>query len=221
MRQFASADTQGNRGTQVLTVRFPNPTLAGSAIFAWSRSAIDGQTENFARFTDDKGNTYIATGDRQSDPDGRVNAAQATAYAANVAAGTSLVTATWNPFGDYRSIVIAEVTGVSAQPLIAHQSNIQRSTAGGTGNLTSGNFTVAVVPALVIAISTNESQTSGPPYAPGAGPNFQSLGTVTNYGLPADFARLEYRVLTASGQSQALFNAPAADEFLSFAVVFH
>lgn len=220
MRQFAFADTQGSNGTQVLTVRFPRPTLAGSAIFAWSRSAIDGQTQNFATFTDDHGNNYFATGDTRSDPIGTVNAAEATAYAANVASGTSRVTATWVPFGDFRSIVVAEVTGVSAQPLLGHASNIQTTRGAGAGSIASGNVNIAVQPALILAISTSEFQTHGAPFAPNAGSGFTSLGTVTNYGTSPDGGRLEYKVTTTAAYQAALFDAVGADKYFTFAIVF-
>lgn len=220
VRQFAYVDTQDNLGTQVLRLRLPQPTLAGSALFAWSRSAIDGQTENFARFTDDRGNTYVPTGDTESDPDGRVNAAQGTAYAANIAAGTSEITATWAPFGDYRSVIVAEITGVSAQGFLASASNIQRSSSAGTDNLTSGPFNVAVQPALIVAVSSNESQLSGPPFAPLAGTGFTTVGTATNYGGSNDFTRLVMRPITTTGIQAAMFSAPGADEYLTFAIVF-
>ena len=204
----------------MLTVRFPSPTLAGSAIFAWSRSAIDGQTRNFATFSDDRGNNYIATGDTQSDANGTVNGAEGTAYAANVAAGTSLVTATWVPFGDDRSIVIAEVTGVSAQPLVGHASQIQKVGGAGVSNITSGKVNVTVQPALILALSTSEFQTHGPPFAPNAGTGFTSLGTVTNYGVTADGGRLEYKLTSTAGDQAALFNAVGADEYFTFVLVF-
>lgn len=131
------------------------------------------------------------------------------------------MTGTYIPYGDYRSVVIAEITGVSAQPFLAHASSIVNTPGAGTDNIGSGSFTVSVVPAIVIAISSNESQVHGPPYAPAAGTGFTSLGTVTNYGMGNDFGRLTYAVITTTGTQQALFSALGADEYLTFAVVFH
>lgn len=221
VRQFAFVDTQSNFGTQVLKVRLPQPTLAGSALFAWSRSAIDGQTENFATFTDDRGNTYVPTGDTESDPDGRVNSAQGTAYAANIAAGTSEITATWAPFGDYRSVIIAEITGVSAQGFLASASNIQRTTGAGVDNLTSGPFNVSVQPALIVAVSSNESQVNVPPFLPSAGTGFTTVGTATNYGEPQNYVRLVMRPVTTTGSQAATYSATGADEYMVFAIAFH
>lgn len=219
VRQFATIDTQQMDGTQVLTVRFPEPTLAGSAIFAWSRSSIDGQTDVFATFSDDRGNVYVPTGDTEIDDNLLVNAAQATAYAANVAAGTQQISATWGPFSDFRSIVVAEISGVSAQPFLASASSTETVSAG-TDTIRSGPFTVSVQPALIIAISSNESQVNGPPFAPLAGSGYTSLATTTSYGLGNDFTRLTARLTTTTGEQQAVFSAPVRDEYLTFAVVF-
>lgn len=219
VRQFATIDTQNSDGTQVLRVSLPQPTLAGSVLFAWSRSAIDGQTENFARFTDDRGNAWIPTGDTESDPSLLVNAAQGTAYAVNVAAGTQEITATWTPFGDFRSIIVVEISGVSAQPFLASASNIQ-TVAAGTDNIRSGPFNVSAAPALIVAISSNESQVNGPPFAPLAGTGYTSLAATTSYGMGNSFTRLTARQTTTTGSQEALFSAPVGDEYLTFAAVF-
>lgn len=219
VRQVATIDTQNADGTQVLRVSLPQPTLAGSAIFAWSRSSIDGQTDVYATFSDDRGNTYVPTGDRELDDNLLVNAAQATAYAANIAAGTREITATWGPFSDYRSIVVAEIAGVSPQAFLASASNIQTVSAG-TDNISSGAFNVSAQPALIIAISSNESQVNGPPYAPLAGTGYTDLGATTSYGMGNNFTRLIARQTTTAGSQEARFSAPVEDEYLTFAVVF-
>ena len=223
IRQVASIDTQGNAGTQVLKLRFPQPTLAGSTIYAWSRSAVDGQTLNLATFTDDRGNLYIPTGDMQTDVDGRVNGAQGTAYAPNIAAGTQEITATWIPFGDYRTVIVAEITGVSEAPLLGSASSIVFATAAGVDNISSGRIRINRRNALMVAICSNEWQidpASTAPYVPHAGTGMTSWGTFVNYGGKDNYTRLAWRLTGRVGFKEALFSSTAADEHFTFMAVF-
>ncbi|WP_292998736.1 hypothetical protein [Nevskia sp.] len=223
IRQVVSIDTESNFGTQVLKLRFQQPTLAGSAIFLWSQASIDGQTQNLPTFTDDRGNRYIATGNNQSDTDGRVNAAQGTAYAPNIAAGTQEITATWTPFGDYRSVIAVEITGVSEAPFLGGASSIVFTSGPGVDDISSGRLRVNRRNALLAAVSCNVSQRNPQqtvPFVPNAGTGMTSTYTFGNYGERFDYCRFASSLTGRVGFKEALFSSNAADQYFTFMAVF-
>lgn len=223
VRQFKFVDTQNSGGTEVLNLTLDMPTLAGSALFCLSGAAVDARsiTELTPSFSDDKGNTYVQTGGFILDA-GNDNTFQRSYYAANIAGGTSAITARWptGQFGDFRSMLVVEISGVSATPFLGHAEQVSTPTGSGSNNITSGNISVAIQPAIIIATSANTLQ-SHTPFAPLTGSGFASVGTWQNFGLgQGDFSRIESRLVTTTGNFPASFSANGADTFLTFAAAF-
>jgi hypothetical protein len=221
VRQYTYIDTQGSAGTLSLTATFSQPTLAGSTTWAITRSAADGNpTPNLIASFTASGTTFVALGNAE-DRAGAVNVVSGHAYAANVPAGITSVTGTYNAYDDYRSIILVEITNVSTNPLIGHSENGQLTPTTNPDDLTSGNINVTDQPALLIAISCNEGQQGGAPFYPSVGAGFTHIGTTTNYGLGTDFNSLESKSITTLGNVAATFTATHnGDSHITFAAVF-
>ena len=226
VRQFAVAQTTGTAGVNDLAVTFPSATLAGSTIVGFSRAAIDGQAYPITRIVSDAGGATFTTLETQRDIAGAVNCHQILSYAPNVSAGLTtfhgewknLATDAFSVFGDFRWVFIVEVTGVTATPLIGNHSDVSSSSAAGTDNITSGLINVTSQPALIVGVTSNESQVNSP-FTPGnTGTGFTNLSTFANFGGTPDFSRAEYKRTTTTGNQAALFSATVADENFTFAI---
>jgi hypothetical protein len=210
---FGNSSTSG-------TLSFDNPIKQGNVI--WAVVTIDNQsgTPN-VKITDSAKNVFMQL-DQKNDVPGEQSLIHDWAHiAANDGATPDSVTVTWT-VESFKALLIAEVSGVSAAPLVGTSANIQDMLGVGTNLATSGAVTVsaAQVPALMIAVSANVSNASGGG-APSVGTGYMGVGGIWEFNGTSPFATLETLTLTSAMTLPALFSPVSMDDYLTVMAVFH
>jgi hypothetical protein len=207
-------------------VQFNSPTTAGNLIWvAVTVSDYDGA--HTITVTDSQGNTFTEL-NQVNDQFGQQTVAQF--YAPHIvgdAGSRDTVTVSWGN-DDYKGVVITEIGGATANPLVGHSSNDQVTPPATANAISAGTITVpaADTPALVLAISMNTSggasDTGGSGYgAPTAGTGFTPVLQCWDYGV--NLATLETATVTGTSVD-VTFTPPANDDldaWATVAAVFH
>jgi hypothetical protein len=219
--QTQNADTENNS-----TVAFTKTTTKGNTIWVAVTVADFGGIHTIS-ISDTQGNTYTQLDQQNDGQPGSQSVAQF--YAANIAGDTSTpdtITVNWGN-DDYKGILITEISGVTATPLVGHASNLQDALAAGTSNdVTSGAISVASTqtPALLLAVSMNTtggaSDTGGSGAGgPAAGSGMTPVATFWDWG--ANLGTFVTATITSAESVSAVFNSPDTDSYLTVAAVFH
>ena len=223
--QTQSNDTQVNS-----TVSFNSLTKKGDMIWV-AVTVSDYAGVHQISVSDTQGNTYTLL-DQVNDP---LPGAQTVAhfYAANIAgdsAAPDTVTINWNT-DDYKGVLIAEISGTTAAPLVGHASNDQDGNVtalpAGPNNVTAGPITVASgqVPALLVALSMDTTGGSGDlggsgASGPLAGTGMTQVDMIWDWG--ANVATFITAPISSAESATAVFTAAAvADSYATVAAVFY
>ena len=223
--QTQSSDTQVNS-----TVSFNSPTKQGDMIWV-AVTVSDYAGVHQISVSDTQGNTYTLL-DQVNDPQpGAQTVAQF--YAANIAgdgATPDTVTVNWNT-DDYKGVLIAEISGTTAAPLVGHASNDQDGNvtplSAGSNNVTAGPITITSqqAPALLVALSMDT--TGGSSDLGGSGASGPAAGTgMTQVDMIWDWGANVATFITApiSGAESATAEITAtavADSYATVAAVFY
>jgi hypothetical protein len=200
-------------------VQFTSPTKAGNTLWVVASVYNNGGSPAIS-VKDSAGNTFTRLDQQDDSGQGRTTLAHF--YAANIAgdAGQAdTVTIVWAD-GQFKAVLIAEVSGASTTPLVGHNANTQDGLGAGTDNVSSGGITIAAAqtPALMLAISGNDTSAGGVS-APAAGTGFTSVASIWDIGQ--NLGTFETRTYSTGGLDSALFSAPQNDSYLTVAAVFH
>jgi hypothetical protein len=218
--QSADANFENNS-----VATFAAPTLAGDTLWvAVTVSDYDGP--HSIAVSDSQGNEFIALEQENDGTPGFQSVAQF--YAPNIHGDVSTpdsITVTWGT-DNYKGVLIAELSGVTQAPLVAHAGRIQDGITQGTANVTSGSLAVAAdqTPALLLGLSMNTSGGasdlggSGKP-GPAAASGATQVAQFWNWG--ANLATLSTTTVTGAGNVSAAFDAPDTDSYVTVAAVFH
>jgi hypothetical protein len=225
LAQFATHQTVNTRREGNSTVQFNTLTTYGDTIWV-AATVSDYGVDHTISVTDTQGNTYKPLGIPEND---RAPGWQSVAhfYASKIPGDTSTpdtVTIHWGS-DDYKGVIIAEIGGTHAIPLVGQSANIQDRLAQGVNNVTSGSIDLSALPlntsAIVVGLSMNtsggSSNTGGSGYgAPSAGTCpplaatcFTQVAQFWDWGLPlAILETLSIVIPSAGGDTAALFIAP-------------
>jgi hypothetical protein len=218
--------TINNNTENQAVVQFNSPTTAGNLIWvAVTVSDYDGA--HTITVTDSQGNTFTEL-DQVNDQFGQQTVAQF--YAPHIVGDSGspdTITVSWGN-DDYKGVVITEIGGATANPLVGHSSNDQLKPPATTDAISAGSIAVPATdtPALVLAITMNTSggasDTGGSGYgAPSPGTGFTQVLQCWDYG--SNLATLESA--TVSGTSVDATFTPEAndnvDAWATVAAVFH
>lgn len=212
------------------SVQFTAPTKAGDTI--WVAVTVSDIIRAYTiTVTDTQGNHYTLL-DQENDPAPGYQTV-AHFYAANIVGDSDTpdtITAVW-PADNYKGILAAEISGVTATPLVdngnGHAGNDQVQLGKGTGNVTVGpiNVPASSTPALLLALSMNTSGGSSDTGGTGFGAATAGTGLTTvpnatwNWG--ANLMTFATATVTSAESITATFNAPDTDNYVSVAAVFH
>jgi hypothetical protein len=223
--QLNTYQTQNTNGENNSNVSFKAATTKGNAIWVAVTVADYGGVHSIS-ISDSQGNTFTQLDQQNDGAPGSQSVAHF--YAANIvgdAAAPDTITVDWG-YDDYKGILITEIAGVTAAPLVGHTSMIQDGLAAGTNNVTAGPITVASAqtPALLLAVSMNtsggSSDTGGSGYpGPAAGSGMTSEATFWDWGQ--NLATFVTATVTDAESISSVFNAPDTDSFVTVAAVFH
>jgi hypothetical protein len=219
--QFNTQQTVNNNGENQAVVQFKSPTTAGNLIWvAVTVSDYDGA--HTISVSDTQGNTYTEL-DQVNDQYGQQTVAHF--YAPHIVgdSGTpNTVTVTWGN-DDYKAVLITEIGGANANPLVGHSSNDQVKPPATTDSVSAGNIVIPAgdTPALVVALTMNTSggasDTGGSGFgAPSAGTGFTQVLQCWNYGI--NLATFETATVTGTS-ANATFTPSANDNVDAWATV--
>ena len=222
--QYTTYQTSGSNGETNSSVQFNTPTAPGNTI--WIVATIsDYAGDHTLTVTDTQGNTYTELNQENDGPPGSQTVAQF--YASNIVGDTTApnkITLS-STYDNYRGLLIVEIGGTAASPLVGSSGNIQDALAAGTNNVASGSIGVAATqtPALLLALSMNttggSSDTGGSGFGgPGYGTGFAPIAQMWNWGL--NLGTFESAPVSSAGSVDALFNAPDVDSYVTVAAVF-
>ena len=247
LRQYAVEQTNGGAGVyEVNSVKtFAQPTQKANAIWVAATIPNDGSQNNVS-VVDSQGNTFTSIGVEHDTGNGAQTVWQF--YAANIKGdqGTAdAVTVKWGN-DNYKGVLIAEIAGVTASPLVGHSVNLQAGDAPGANDgVTSNGIVVsaAQTPALLLALSMDTfggtsdlgpNQGGDGQSGPKFGTGFTAETTLWNFdpgltcaGIACNLASFETKSITAAGTDAATFTArapagsPHPGDYATVAVVFH
>jgi hypothetical protein len=220
--QFRTQQTTGNNTENQALVQFGAKTTAGNVIWvAVTVSDFDGI--HVITITDTQGNTFTQLDQENGPAPGEQTVAHF--YASHIVGDTNApdtITVSWGN-DDYKGVLVTEIGGVTAAPLVGHSGNLQSPLPQGSNNVTSGSIAVASgdTPALLLAVSMNtsggSSDTGGSGFGgPAAGTGFTQQAQFWDYGV--NLATLETATITGSSTA-ALFDAPDTDDYVTVAVI--
>ncbi|HEY3658088.1 MAG TPA: hypothetical protein VGL34_24200 [Steroidobacteraceae bacterium] len=225
LAQMNTFQTTGPAFAVNSSVQFKSLTKSGDAIWV-AATLSDFAGAHTISVTDTQGNVYTLLDQENDGVPGTQTLAHF--YAANIVGDTAApdtVTVVWSN-DNYKGILIAEISGTTAAPLVGHAAKIQDGLSAGTNNVTSGavNVTTARTPALLVAVSMNTSggasDTGGSGFGgPTAGSGMTQVATLWNWGTElATFATLP---VTSAESATSVFSAPDLDSYVTVAAVFH
>ncbi len=174
--QFNTFQTIGaNHGiNSPVNTQFTQNTTAGNTL--WVAVTISAYASIYTlSLQDTQGNTFTQLDQKNDLSPGWQTVAHF--YAPNIVGDSATpdiiylhfgIPGTPDGFEDYVGMVITEISGVSAAPLVAHSANIQDGLAAGNNNVTSNSMSVegTQTPALLVALSMNTSDYSANPWTP-------------------------------------------------------
>jgi hypothetical protein len=213
-------DTENNS-----TLAFTSPTAKGNTIWVAVTVPDYGGIHTIS-VTDTQNNTYTQLDQENDGAPGSQSVAHF--YASNIAGDTSTpdsITINWGN-DNYKGILITEISGVTATPLVGHAANIQDGLAGGTNNVTSTAISVGSTqtPGLLVAVSVNTSggtsDIGGSGAAgPAAGSGMTPIATFWDWGQ--NLGTFVTATVTSAESISAVFNAPDTDSYVTVAAVFY
>jgi hypothetical protein len=217
--QYASYQTSGSNGENSSSVQFNAPTSAGNAIWVVV-TLSDADAVNTLAVTDTQGNVYTQLEQENDGAPGSQTVAEF--YASNIvgdATAPNTVTLS-TAYENYRGLLVAEIGGTAAVPLVGSSGNIQDALGAGSNGVTSGSIAVGAgqTPALLTAVSMNTSGLSSGDAAPASGAGFSQVAQMWNWG--SALATFETAAISSAGNSAALFNALFSDSYVTVAAVF-
>jgi hypothetical protein len=222
--QYATYQTSGSNGETNSSLQFNTPTTPGDTLWVVV-TLSDYADAHTLTVTDTQGNTYTQLNQENDGAPGSQTVAQF--YASNIVGDTTTpntITLSTS-YENYRGLLIVEINGTSASPLVGSSGNIQDGLAAGANNVTSGSIAVAAnqTPALLLALSMNtsggSSDTGGSGFGgPGYGTGFTPIAQMWNWGL--NLGTFESAPVSSAGSVAALFNAPDLDSYVTVAAVF-
>jgi hypothetical protein len=222
--QYTTYQTSGTNGETNSSVQFNTPTKPGNSI--WVVATIsDYAGAHTLTVTDTQGNTYTELNQENDGPPGSQTVAHF--YASNIVGDTATPNTITlaSGYDNYRGLLIVEIGGTTAAPLVGSSGNIQDGLAAGINNVASGSIAVAAnqTPALLLALSMNTSGGSsdigGSGFGgPGYGTGFTPIAQMWNWGL--NLGSFESAPVSSAGSVAALFNAPDVDSYVTVAAVF-
>ncbi len=217
--------------------QFGVKTTAGHALYV---AVTISRFANLYSFTlqDTQGNTFIQLDQENDLTPGWQTVAHF--YAANIRGDTAAPDIVYMHFGfpgtpdgweDYVGMVITEIGGVSAAPLVGHSAGIQDNLAAGNNNVGSAAIEVpASNPALQLAIAMDTTGATAGNWSPVIGAGFGLDTQFWSWGLGYNDATLESRTINTSGAAAPTFSAvgqPATldpsgvDSFITVSAVFN
>src|ERR1700690_6596 len=215
--QYTTYQTSGTNGETNSSVQFNTPTKPGNTI--WVVATIsDYAGAHTLTVTDTQGNTYTELNQENDGPPGSQTVAHF--YASNIVGDTATPnTITLSSgYDNYRGLLIVEIGGTTAAPLVGSSGNIKDGWAAGINNVTAGSIAVAAsqTPALLLALSMNtsggSSDTGGSGFGgPGYGTGFTPIAQMWNWGL--NLGSFESAPVSSAGSVAAQFNAPDVDSY--------
>jgi hypothetical protein len=224
--QFNQAQTQGNADAGNTFVQFKSTTKSGDTIWV-AVTLSDFAGAHAITVSDTQGNTYTQLLPQENDgAPGTQTVAQF--YAANIAGDSTsadTVTVNWSQ-ENYKGVLIAEISGTTATPLVGHSQNIQDNLGVGSDNVTAGPVTVtaAQTPALLVALSMNTSGgasdtggNGGGGPTPGTG--LAEVAMLWNFG--ANLATFATETITGAESVSSVFSATSPDSYVTVTAVFH
>jgi hypothetical protein len=202
------------------SVAFTTPTRAGNTI--WLAVATERTSTPAITVSDSQGNVYHRLDQRNDGAPGFLTVAHF--YAAHIAGdGSTPNTVTVHVRNDRRrELVVAEIAGTAATPVVSHAARRQNRTASDGGSISTGSLAVPAgsAPALVLALCMNANGALDPPSSgsPAAGPGYTEVGQFWAGSLRAT---LETGNLTSPGDAIATFRALDVNPYVTLAAVFH
>jgi len=217
--------TAGNTQTGNSTVQFQKATKAGDTIWV-AVTLSDFAGVHTISVSDTQGNAFTLLDQKNDGAPGSQTVAHF--YAPNIIGDTTTpdtVTVNWSE-ENYKGVLIAEISGTTAAPLVGHAGNIQDGLAAGSNNVLAGpiDVTSAQTPALLVALSMNTtggaSDTGGSGFGgPAAGSGLTQVATMWDWG--ATLATFATASVTGAESVSSTFNAPDTDSYVTVAAVFH
>jgi hypothetical protein len=222
--QYTTYQTSGSNGETNSSVQFNTPTTAGNTIWV-AVTMSDFAGVHALTVTDTQGNSYAELNQENDGSPGSQTLAHF--YASNIIGDTTTPNTITLSSGyeNYRGLLILEIGGTTASPLVGSSANIQDGLASGANTVTSGSITVAAnqTPALLVALSMNttggSSDTGGSGFGgPASGTGFTQIAQMWNWGM--NLGTFETAAVSSAGSVAALFNAPDMDSYVTVAAVF-
>jgi hypothetical protein len=223
--QTNTFQTTSNTDSGNSPVQFKTATKAGDTI--WVAVTLS----DFAGFhtisvSDTQGNAFTLLDQENDGAPGSQTVAHF--YAPNIIGDTTTpdtVTVVWTT-ENYKGVLIAEISGTTAAPLVGHAGNIQDGLAAGSNNVLAGpiDVTSAQTPALLVVLSMNTtggtSDTGGSGFGgPAAGSGLTQVATMWDWG--ATLATFATASVTGAESVSSTFNAPDTDSYVTVAAVFN
>jgi hypothetical protein len=212
------------------SVTFATATTKGHAIWV-AATVSDYAGAHSITVTDSQHNTYHQLNQVNDGSPGYQSLAQF--YAADIAGGSDTVTVDWS-YDNYKGVVVAEVGGMTAAPLVGNNARIQDGNiAAGSNNVNSNNISAgaAEMPARIMSITMDTdgggSDIGGTGYcAVASGTGFTQIAQVWSWaavGQPACYlATVETMTVSAAGNVTGSFTTThRSDPYVTAAAVFH
>jgi hypothetical protein len=224
--QWNTFQTTGTADAVNTPVQFTTATKAGDTIWV-AVTLSDFAGVHTISVTDTQNNAFTLLDQENDGAPGTQTVAHF--YAANIvgdAMTPDTVTVVWTT-ENYKGVLIAEISGTTAAPLVGHAGNVQDGLGAGPNNVTAGptDVTSAQTPALLVALSMNTSggasDTGGSGRGgPTAGSGMTQVGTMLwNWG--ANLATFETASVTGAESISSTFNSTGTDSYVTVAAVFH
>jgi hypothetical protein len=224
--QWNTSQTTNTAGENNTMVQFKSLTAKGHTIWVVVTVPDYGGIHTETSITDTQGNIYTKLDQQNDGAPGSQSVAHF--YAANIVGDTTAadtITVNWG-YDNYKGVLVTEISGTTAAPLVGHDSAIQDDLPAGGNNVTSGPITVAPAqtPALLVAVSVNTSggtsDTGGSTFpGPAAGSGMTAAGSFWNWG--ANVGTFVTAAVDDAESISPVFNAPDTDSYVTVAAVFH
>jgi hypothetical protein len=223
--QTNTFQTTSNNDSGNSPVQFKTATKAGDTIWV-AVTLSDFAGVHTISVSDTQNNVFTLLDQENDGTPGTQTVAHF--YAANIIGDTTTpdtVTVVWST-ENYKGVLIAEISGTTAAPLVGHAGNIQDGLAAGSNNVLAGpiDVTSAQTPALLVALSMNTtggaSDTGGSGFGgPAVGSGMTQVATMWDWG--ATLATFATASVTGAESVSSAFNAPDTDSYVTVAAVFH
>jgi hypothetical protein len=212
------------------SVTFSRTTTRGNAIWV-AATVSDYAGAHSISVTDSQNNTYHQLNQLNDGPPGSQSLAQF--YAADIQGGADTVTVDWS-YDNYKGVIIAEISGITAAPLVGHNARIQDGhIPSGANNINSNDISVssANAPAFLVSLTMDTdggaSDIGGTGFcAVPAGNGFTQIGQFWSWsaeGQPVcKLATLETRTVSTPGSVTGAFTTThLSDPYVTVSAAFH